>query len=231
MAEGIRKWQWAFIAGLVGCVLASLLVFGPSLFMGVVTALAVLVAIINALVSQPPSAGGAQTNSLLSKLKNILNVSVFLKIATVLLGLATFGILVRSYFDYQKRAYESQLVTIEGTVVTAAGDPADKAIVTLLLSQGSLQAVTTNGRFTFTKIDLSKEPSKQIKIQARSGTREAERTLDLSAGPPQGLLLQLSAGEPPFRVTYFSLERQAIDFLLQGKVDKGGKRGWRVNRS
>jgi len=33
-------------------------------------------------------------------------------------------------------------------------------------------------------------------------------------------MIKLSPGDPPFRVTYFLLERQAIDFFLQGKMDK-----------
>lgn len=218
MAERIRLWQWAFIVGLVACVLTSLFVFGPSLFLGVAGALTLLIALINALVSQP-TVSGPKTNWLLSKLKNILNVGKFLKIATVIIYLATSGILAWACIEYKKRAYEAQLVTIEGIVMTAGGDPADKAVVTLLLSQGSQQAVTTNGRFTFVKIDLSNEPSKILKIQARLGTREAEQALDLSAGPPQGLVLHLSAGDPPFRVTYFLLEHQATDFLLRGKIE------------
>jgi hypothetical protein len=41
----------------------------------------------------------------------------------------------------------------------------------------------------------------------------------LSNGLPQNLTIKLPPGDPPFRVTYFVLEEQAIDFLLHSKMN------------
>jgi hypothetical protein len=214
--KSVARWQLAFIFGIGTLLLSSAVAFGASLFLTIVGALAVSIGVVNSLLSQPSA---TSRNPLLSILQRALNVSSFLKAATILVILiatilSVYGGWAR-YSDYKER----QKVTIEGVVLTAAGDPADRATVTLLLKRGNQDTVSTLGKFSFTKLDLSNEGTNSFKIQARLGSREGEAEVDLSKGPPENLVIKLSPGDPPFRVTYFLLERQAIDFLLQGKVD------------
>jgi hypothetical protein len=217
-SSGLKRWQYAFVFGVIILFFSTALVFGPSLLTAVAGAAAVVVGIINGLLS-PPASGGPGSNWLLSQLKRFLNVGKFLKAATIFIWLASFG--VGAYWAYRanQSLKESRKVTIEGLVLTAAGDPADKVVVTLRLSGGSLQAITDRGKFTFSKVDPEAEPSKKVTVHAQSGNRQAEVTVDLTNVPPTGLVLKLPPGDPPFRVTYFLLKRQAIDFLLQGKMD------------
>ncbi len=215
--NSIRLWQWTFLIGVTALLLSSVLVFGPSLFAAIATAVAISIGVINLLLSKPVA---NNNNRLLSALKETLNVNRFLKAATVTVWLATLsissygGLIV--YSDFKER----QKITIEGLVLTAGDYPADKATVVLYLKQGNLQTVTSNGKFTFAKIDLSAETIKKVKIHAHLGSKEGEAEIDLSTGGPQNLVIKLSPGDPPFRVTYFLLEDQAINFLLQGKVDE-----------
>ncbi|MEK6282748.1 MAG: carboxypeptidase-like regulatory domain-containing protein [Acidobacteriota bacterium] len=114
---------------------------------------------------------------------------------------------------------EAQKVTIEGLVLSASGDPADNAVVTLFLTKKKEVVTAPGGKFSFPKVDLSNEPSKSVRIRASWQTHEAEITADLKNGPPDALTIRLPPGDPPFRVTYFVLEGQAIDFLLRHKMN------------
>src|SRR5712692_2444175 len=215
----IHRWQYAFLLGLATLIVASVLVFGVSSFTALVGAVAIAAGIINAFAG-PANRPDTSGNWLLSTLKAFLNVGKFLKTATILIWLTTAVIGSLGVYEGVRAYKESKKITVEGLVLTAKGDPADKAVVKLFLSHGDLQVVADKGKFVFPKVDVSSEPSKTVKIQARSGTKQAELLVDISAGSPQGLVIQLPPGDPPFRVSYFVLKRHAIDYLLQGKVDK-----------
>jgi uncharacterized membrane protein len=197
--SSIRFWQSAFLIAVVALLVGAGVAFGFSSFLTIVGFIAVAIAVVNGLLGNAASHGDGPV---LSVLKNLLNVGRFLKLATVTvvltaLCLAVYGGFAR-YSDYKER----QKISIEGLVLTAAGDPADKATVSLHLAQGILQAVTSNGRFIFSKIDFGDEPTRKIKLEAHLGSREGFSEIDLSQGPPKSLVIKLSPGDPPFRITF-----------------------------
>src|SRR5260370_3564486 len=97
--EKTRPWQVAFLTGIAGLILSAVLVFGLVLVTGIVTASALIFGAINGLLK--PQAGNSNpSNPLLSKLKSILNVSGFLKFATVLIWFATLGVTIYGAIHY-----------------------------------------------------------------------------------------------------------------------------------
>jgi hypothetical protein len=215
VVNSLRIWQIAFLIGLSAFLLGSIFVLGSALFVAVVGVLGITVTIVSQLLSSPRS----HNNWPVSTAKAFLNVPPFLKGATIIVWLVTLSIW--SYVGFAGyRAYrDRQKVTLEGIVLSARGNPVDKATVVLLLKGGYLETISSNGKFSFAKTDLSGEDTRQLKIHARLGSKEGEVEIDLSKGVPKNILIKLSPGDPPFRITYFVLERHAIDFLLQGKMD------------
>lgn len=215
--NSLRSWQYAFVIGLCAFVASSLIVYGSSLFLAIAAVITIVFGILNGLLSGPTA---GEKNGVVSAFKRILNVSPLLKAAAIIVWLATIGISLYGglafYSDYRER----QKVTIEGTVLTAGGDLADQATVTLFLKRQNLETGTSGGKFVFSKVDFRDEDLKHVRVHARLGSREGQLEIDLSQQRGTNLTIKLSPGDPPFRVTYFLLERQAIDFFLQGKVDQ-----------
>jgi uncharacterized membrane protein len=214
--NSLRFWQYVFVIGFCAFAACSVTVFGSSWFLALAAVLAIVFGVINSLLSRPTE---VENNRVVSAFKRVLNVNWPLKAAAVMLWVATLTIAfyggLSLYWDYRER----QKVTIEGTVLTAGGDLADKATVTLFLKQRNLETWTSGGKFVFSKVDFRDEDLKHVRVHARLGSREGQIEADLSPQPPAILTIKLSPGDPPFRVTYFLLEGQAIDFFLQGKVD------------
>ena len=220
-ADRKKIWQTVFLLGIAACVGAAVLAFGLSALAIIITGGSILTGVLNGLFYRP-NANDAGTSWLVARLAHILSVNKFLKTAAAGMWalsaiLGVFG-LRQVYVDSVTRAIEAQKVTVEGLVLTAGGDPADNAVVTLSLSRGQQVVTAPGGKFTFAKVDIRGEPSKTVRIHARWRTHEAEISADLSGGSPQGLFIKLPPGDPPFRVTYFVLEAHAIDFLLQQKI-------------
>ena len=215
--NSIRLWQYVFVFGFCALLVSSVAVFGASLFLAIVAVLGIISGLFNSLLSKPTD---HDKNRVVSAIKGVLNVNPFLKAAAVIVWLTTLTISsyggLSIYHDYRER----QKVTIEGTVLTAGGELADKATVILFLKQQNLETSTSGGRFVFSKVDFRDEDIKHVKIHARLRSKEGEVEVDLSQPTGSNPVIRLSPGDPPFRVTYFMLERQAIDFFLQGKVDK-----------
>lgn len=217
-----KIWQVAFLLGIAACMLGAILAYGFSTLAAIISGGTLTLGIINALYGLL-NKGDAKDNSLPAKLANPLRVNNFLKVATVgvwivAIALCAFGVR-QTYSSYRKGVLEAQKVTIDGFVLNAAGDPADNAVVTLILSHQQEVATAPGGKFSFSQVDLSSEPSKTVRIRASWQTHEAEIIADLTRVSPQGLTIKLPAGTPPFRVTYFVLEGNAIDFLLLNKMD------------
>jgi hypothetical protein len=214
----MRIWQILFLLGVIALMVTMAFAFGLSSLTAIVGGAAVIVSIVNGLLSNP-SANNPGGNWLLSTLKSLLNVSKFLKAVTVLIWIASIGAAGYALYAANEALKESRKITIEGLVLTAAGEPAEKAVVTLFLTRGNLQAVTDKGKFIFQKVSLEGEQPAKVRLQARLGKEETETVLDLTNGPPHDLTMQMPPGDPPFRVSYFLLKHQAVDFLLQGKMD------------
>lgn len=202
--------------------LAAILAFGLSALSAFIGIGTIIAGILNGLFYRP-DASDAGTSWLLARLTHALSVNRFLKAATALIWVTslTLGLLgaKQAYDESVKNALEAKKITIEGLVLTAGGDPADNAVVTLALSRRQEVVTAPGGKFTFSKIDFSDEPSKTVRIQARWRTHEGEISADLASGPAQGLIIRLPPGDPPFRVFYFTLEGYAIDFLLHNKMN------------
>ncbi|HEY0080075.1 MAG TPA: carboxypeptidase-like regulatory domain-containing protein [Pyrinomonadaceae bacterium] len=223
MDDGRKKgWQYAFLAGVVVCVMTAMVAFGLSLFAAMVGGAMIVISIINGLLSRT-TAGASGNNWLLSKLKHSLNVGLFLRTATVAIWIISIGLGIycinQIRKESRKREVENRKITIEGLVITAGGEPADGAIVTVFLNRPR-ETTTDKGRFIFPQLDFGEEPPKSLLIRTRWKTYEVETTVDLTKGPPQSLEIKLPPGASPLRVSYFLLEGHAIDFLLRGKMDK-----------
>jgi hypothetical protein len=215
--KSLKFWQYCFLTGFGAFVLSFLIIYGPSGFLAIAGALAIVFGVINSLLSKPAE---RTNNPLTSAFKRILNVNPFLISATILLWLATATISTYGGVSWYSEYRERQKVTIEGTVVTAGGDLADKATVTLFLKRHNLETWTIGGKFIFSKVDFRDEDMTHVRIHARLGSREGDAEVDLSQVNSSDVIVKLSPGDPPFRVTYLLLERQAIDFFLQGKMDR-----------
>ncbi|HEX8129957.1 MAG TPA: hypothetical protein VF527_12715 [Pyrinomonadaceae bacterium] len=220
--ERNRIWQGSFLAGILVCALAGILAFGLSALSAFISIGSIVAGILNGLFYRP-NAGDAGTSWLLARLTHALSVNKFLKAATALLWVAslTLGLFGanQAYIESIKSALEAKKITIEGLVLTAGGDPADNAVVTLSLSQRQEVVTAPGGKFTFSKIDLSDEPLKTVRIQARWRTHEGEIFTDLANGSPRGLIIKLPPGDPPIRISYFTLEGYAVDFLVHNKMN------------
>lgn len=210
-------WQFFFLVGIVSCVVSGVIVFGVLLATTTIGLCAIVISVLNALLS-PIEPALAKQNWLLAKLKCCLNVSTFLRASTI--GIWSFSICLLVYGGI-RHYHETRKVTFQGVVVTAGDEPADQATVTLFLTgrQETTQAI--GGRFTFPKIDLSDESSTKLRIHAQwrstkmDETLQMEDTIDFSSGPPANLVLKLPPGTAPFKVTYFFLQGHAIDFLIR----------------
>jgi len=207
-------WKIAFLSGIAACIVSAIVAFGTSLFTTVLTVSTLFIGILNALLGASPA--GKDENWFVSRARNVLNVSTLLKAATI--GVWTTAVAFFGYGFLQAR-HEAQLITVEGYVLTAGGQPAANAMVTLLTSVKKEMVTGPDGKFTFTKVDLSREPSKQIKLEATWGQLSTAETVNFSEGPPGSLRITLPVGAPPFRVRYRFVEGLAIDLLLRGKLD------------
>lgn len=152
-----------------------------------------------------------------SKVIRYPNVRRLFPIYASTLTLTTLTLI--GYTGYQLY-YEANKINIEGIVVSTSGDPIDKATVVLYLQKEPQTLSTSSGKFNFTKIDIHKEPSKQIEIEAKWKEASAKVTIDVSNGPPKNLVIKLPVGNPPFRVTYYKLGGHAAFFLAKGELDK-----------
>jgi hypothetical protein len=217
-----KIWQSAFLFGIAGCMLGAILAYGFSTLAAIISGATLTLGVINALYGLL-NRGDSSNSSVQAKLANTVNVNAFLKLATVAIWLTAIPLCIfgirQTYLSHLKNILEGQKITINGLVLNAGGDPADNAVVTLLLSQRQEVVSAPGGRFSFSRIDFSKEPSKTVRIRASWRSHVSEITIDLTNGPPQGLTITLPPGDPPFRVTYFVLEGQAVDFLLHHKMN------------
>jgi hypothetical protein len=123
----ITIWQLFFIIGLVACIVASAVAFGPAWALGVTGVVAIIIRLLTGLIGPG--------EAFISSLKRLLNVSLFLKPVTVVVWM-----------------------------------------VAIVL-----------------------------------GIHAARQVYQLISPPPP---------TPPFRVTYYRLERYAVDLFLDGKIDK-----------
>src|SRR5688572_29921660 len=147
--NSLRLWQYVFVFGFCALLVSSVVFYGASLFLAAVAVLGIISGLVNSLLSKPTD---QDKNRVVSAIKASLNVSPFLKTAAVIVWLATLTISsyggLSIYGDYRER----QKVTIEGTVLTAGGELADKATVVLFLKRQNLETLTSGGRFVFSKV-------------------------------------------------------------------------------
>jgi len=111
-------------------------------------------------------------------------------------------------------------VTIEGFVLTAGGEPANNALVTLYLNGKLLERkAAADGKFSFTDLDPSQFGTGEILFTAKLGNLETQLPITPSTSQLSNLIIKLPPGPPPFSVEYFILEGPAIDFLLRGEIE------------
>jgi hypothetical protein len=112
-------------------------------------------------------------------------------------------------------------VNVEGFILTAGGEPADKALVTLFLNEKATETKeAVDGKFSFTSVDISELGLGAMRIEAKWKNLESNLSINLSTDQLNNLVIKLPAGPPPFKVDYFMLEGPAIDFLVRGQIDK-----------
>jgi hypothetical protein len=113
-------------------------------------------------------------------------------------------------------------ITVGGFVLTAGGEPADKALVTLFINEKATATVeAADGKFNFTTVDISQLASEEMRIEVKWRNLESSLTVNLSTDQLNNLAIKLPAGPPPFKVEYLLLEGPAMDFLVRGQIDKG----------
>lgn len=205
-------WQVTFIIGLCVCVVAGF-VLRTGLLTSLVASAAVISMIIKALLGRPTRQGGDHENWLVSVIKRALNVTWFLKVATVLIW--AFSLSFVGYEIYRT----SQIAKLEGYVMTAGGDPADEAVVIVTLRGQEIVATTANGKFNI-DFDLRGTDKKHVQLRVRWHGIETNTVVDLSTIQSTGLLITLPPGPTPFRVSYHLLGGVAVDCILKGRIDK-----------
>ena len=208
-----RIWQYAFVLGIVAGIVAAILVFGMSTFTTVLTVFGIVVGLFNAFLGS--SGNASDGNWFLSRIKHTLDVSNFLKVATVVVWLGAIGVVTYGVLDYY---HQAQKVTLSGRILTAGGEPAGSALVILQLKNKKEVVTSADGTFTFANLDLSNEPSKRVSIQVQWKDLIKEESVDLAIDRER--TIKLPPGAPPFRVSYITLEGPAIDLLLRGQIDK-----------
>ncbi|MFZ0063527.1 MAG: carboxypeptidase-like regulatory domain-containing protein, partial [Pyrinomonadaceae bacterium] len=199
--------------GLAACIVAAIVVFGMSSFTTILTVSGIIIGLFNAFLGS--SRASDDGNWFLGRIKHTLDVSNFLRIATVVIWITAIGVMaygVRYYY------HEAQKFTLAGRVLTAGGDPVASAHV-ILFTQVKKETITNaDGTFSFVDIDPSQEPLKQVKVRVEWKNRVMEEPVNLALDRVREL--KFPAGEPPFRVSYITLEGAAIDFFLRGQIDK-----------
>lgn len=210
-----RTWRYVFLAGVLACIISGFVVLDSTVFASIIALSTLAIGVINSLIS-PAGQNPKEQNWVVSKLKHGLDVGRFLKTATVLVWLVTIGITSYGALRYY---YESKKITIEGYVIAASGEPATNALVTLFLTGRKESLTTPDGKFTFARIDISNEPSKQLRLEVVWHDTKKEETIDLSSGALKGLTIKLPPGNPPFRVSYYLLEGDAIDLVVRGEIN------------
>jgi hypothetical protein len=124
------------------------------------------------------------------------------------LGLAAYGTLTH--------IQASRLVTIKGLVLTAQGTLAENARVTMVLEAGrEFTEIAKDGKFSFEKVDISKEPAGKALLKARWQDTSGEKAVDLGKGRPEEVTVTLLPGPPPFREYYLTLNAMAWDQFLR----------------
>ncbi len=198
---------------MAACIVAAIVVFGMSSFTTILTVFGIVVGLFNAFLGSSGSAN--EGNWFLSRIKHTLDVSNFLRVATVVVWLAAIGVVtygVRTYY------HEAQKVTLSGRVLTAGGDPAGNARVVLNLQNKKEVVTAADGTFTFANLDLSEEPLKKVQLEVVWKDLTTSESVDLATDRQR--TINLPPGAPPFRVSYITLEGAAIDLLLRGQIDE-----------
>ena len=86
-----RRWQAAFIVGLVLCIAAAGIVYGLTQVTATIGFLALILGIVNALIA-PPASTESSSNWVALRARRILNISPYLKVLTVVAWLTVIGI-------------------------------------------------------------------------------------------------------------------------------------------
>ena len=211
-----RRWQIGFVIGLAACAVSAAFLLGASLFATVVSVGAVVLALLNALLSSPSHAGPDQKWAV-TALKRLLQVTAFTKVATVLLWSTTLAISGYSTYDWYRHL---ELRNIEGLVVSATNEPLNQALVGLTKNGTTvLTTVTAEGRFRFENVDIHGLSPGQLGVEVQYRDVRKRTTVNFVTRHPNQLVITLPQGSPPFRVTYFDIAGAAIDFLLKGELD------------
>jgi hypothetical protein len=213
-----KSWQVAFLIGIIFCIVVSVGVLGSSLFTVAITVSSVIVGILNALLNPTNTPQG---NWFSSRIREVLNVNKFLKLATIMSWTITVGV---SIYGGMNLYYESKKITITGRVLTAGGDLVNNAFVYLSIADQQREAITTGGIFRFENVLPNSE---QVTLQAQwdnPTTKETLKSEQMSfhvSELTKELEIKLQPGNPPFKITYYWLEGYAIDFLLRYRqIDK-----------
>src|SRR5215208_4535476 len=111
----------------------------------------------------------------------------------------------------------ARLVTIEGLVQTAEGDPAKDAVIVLSTPDGPRSTIAETGRFTLAGIDPRRFPQHRAALEAKWKNTSVRMEVDLrvNIGP---LVLRLPAVDLPLRVTFRELKRGDAATLAEGKL-------------
>ena len=215
----MRAWQIIFVLGVVVCLILTALTFGISKTTALAGFLALIVAVINLLINSSKREDEDQ-KWFHTQLRNILNVTTYLKFVTAGVWIICLGLSIKFVSEYIGSV---NTISIQGNVTTQTGDPVKNASVLLFLKEDKeiMEPTKDGGYFRFDEVDKRNLPSKnQIRLLARYQNRENEQSFSIENTDLDNIVIKLPSGDLPFRVTYYDISGSAIDFLIQGKIDK-----------
>jgi len=210
------KWQVAFVAGVTSCVILIDRISGSVALTRVSALVGICVELLNGMfggTSRPAN----NESWVEGKMKQLLMATPFLKSATVAVWLVASGL--GSYAGIIAWQ-ESKLLTIQGVIEDSDGALAAGASVHLTIGGQKWVGLASQGKFSFSKVDLRDESATVAVIEAQWNGKVASKRIELTNNRLVNAVIRLPFGRPPFRVEYFLLAGHSVDFFLKGMMDE-----------
>jgi hypothetical protein len=219
-----KAWQLVFLSGAAGALTLAYLVFGFSGISQSIVTVGVILALLDHLL-RPKAGEGGDTKiheKLFLWLQQRLNRKIFLVTATAAAWIVVTSLGVYGIIALRRQALEvertERTFSLEGFVLTAGGRPADFALVTIELN-GLRESVPADmtGKFRLPAVDVSLVRGR-VKLEATWKGLAVSQSIDNPKSRLSPVLLRLPPGDPPFRVSYLTLDGFAPHFLAQKRL-------------
>lgn len=142
--------------------------------------------------------------------------TIIVSISTIssLIFIMGFIVIVQNFL----KEYNSKNFIVKGYVRTALGDPLEGAFVSLSLLDKQIDKVPTekNGSFTF-RIDNNIISSDKFVIKSDWHYLYSV-PIEIALKKDEIIEIRMPAGVPPIKISYYLLQKQAIDFFINGKI-------------